>query len=144
MKVEAILQAKGRTVEKIRPEATVPMAIHELTTRGIGALVVSSDGERVVGIVSERDLVRGLARHGTRLLEMRVGEVMSRNVPLCSPEGSVKDVMATMTRTRHRHLPVVEDGRLCGIVSIGDVVKHRLEELELETHVLRDAYIAHM
>lgn len=144
MKVEAILQAKGRTVEKIRSEATVPMAIHELTTRGIGALVVSSDGERVEGIVSERDLVRGLAKHGAALLGMRVAEVMSRNVPVCSPEGSVKEVMATMTRTRQRHLPVVEDGRLCGIVSIGDVVKHRLEELELETHVLRDAYIAHL
>jgi CBS domain-containing protein len=141
--IENILRAKGRTVETIRPEATVGFAIHELAVKGIGALVVSPDGEKVDGVISERDVVRGLARHGPGLMDMRVADVMSRNVPTCSPQGSVKDVMATMTRSRQRHLPVVEDERLTGIVSIGDVVKNRLEELELQTNVLREAYIAH-
>ena len=142
MKVEGILKAKGRSVETARPDTPLLVVIHKLSTMGIGALVVSSDGERVDGVVSERDLVTALNRNGAALLGMRAGEVMSRNVPVCSPEDSVKHVMAEMTRTRHRHLPVVDAGRLCGIVSIGDVVKNRLEELELEASVLRDVYRA--
>jgi CBS domain-containing protein len=143
MKVEAILGAKGRRVDTTLPGTTVALAIHELTTRRIGALVVSSDGERVEGVISERDIVRGLAHHGAVLPGMRVSEVMSRQVPVCSPQDTINHVMAEMTRTRHRHLPVVDAGKLCGIVSIGDVVKNRLQELELETAVLRDAYIVH-
>jgi CBS domain-containing protein len=140
MIVEMILRAKGRQTETIFPEATVPMVIDRLTTQGIGALVVTSDGEHVQGVVSERDLVRGFARHGERLFGMQAAEIMSRRVPLCTSRDSVKHVMAEMTRTRQRHLPVVEDGKLVGIVSIGDVVKSRLEEIEMETAVLRDAY----
>ena len=143
MKVEGVLHAKGSLVETIAPRATVAMAVHQLTTRGIGALVVSTDGERVEGVISERDIVRALARRGTGLLSMRVSEVMSGVVPVCSPQATIKEVMAQMTTSRQRHLPVVEGRRLCGIVSIGDVVKNRLEELELETIVLREAYIAH-
>jgi CBS domain-containing protein len=143
MTVEMILRAKGREVETIGGEATVTMAIHVLTTKGIGALVVSSDGERVDGVVSERDIVRGLARFGADILGMRVSEIISRPVPACAPSDSVRHVMAEMTRTRQRHLLVVDETKLAGIVSIGDVVKRRLEELELETNVLRDAYIAH-
>lgn len=141
MKVEAILEAKGRRVHTTLPGTNIAQAIQEMSTRGIGALVVSSDGERVEGVLSERDIVRGLARAGSVLLGMRVGEIMSRHVPVCSIQDTIDHVMAEMTRTRHRHLPVVDSGKLCGIVSIGDVVKNRLQELELETAVLRDAYI---
>ena len=143
MKVEGILEAKGRHVETTTPGAELQLVMHKLTTRGIGALVVTN-GTKVEGTISERDIVRGLARHGPRVLDLRVRDVMSRNGPTCSPDDSLQHVMAEMTRTRFRHLPVVDAaGELCGIVSIGDVVKHRLSEMELETRVLRDAYIAH-
>ncbi len=142
MKVEGILKAKGREVETIPPDASVPLVLHKLSTLGIGALVVSADGQEVLGTVSERDIVRALNRHAERVLELRVADVMSRGAPVCTPDASLHDVMADMTRSRHRHVPVVEDGRLVGIVSIGDVVKHRLEEMELEVNVLRDHYIA--
>ncbi|MGH8975480.1 MAG: CBS domain-containing protein, partial [Acidimicrobiia bacterium] len=124
-------------------EATVAVAIQLFTSKGIGALVVISDAEGVEGVLSERDVVRGLARFQGEILSMRVADVMSRPAPVCTRADTVKQVMAEMTRTRHRHLPVVDNARLAGIVSIGDVVKSRLEELELETNVLRDAYIAH-
>ena len=105
-------------------------------------MVVSADGRTVSGIVSERDVVRGLAERGTRILEVPVSELMTRDVISCTPRDTVKQVMAEMTRRRIRHLPVVEDGVLRGIVSIGDVVKNRLEEMETETNVLREVYIA--
>lgn len=143
MTVEMILRAKGREVETIRAEATVTMAIQLFTAKGIGALVVTSDGERVEGVLSERDVVRGLAKFGSDVLGMQVAEVMSEPTPMCTPDDTVKHVMEEMTRTRNRHLPVVDEARLAGIVSIGDVVKSRLEELELETNVLRDAYLVH-
>ena len=141
MRVVDILNRKGRHVETIRPDAKVLMAVHRMRMQNVGALVVSRDGARVEGVLSERDVVRSLTRHGGDLLDMSVVAVMSRGVPLCSPDDSLQLVMAQMTRTRNRHLPVVEDGILCGIVSLGDVVKHRLEEMELETSVLRDAYL---
>jgi CBS domain-containing protein len=140
MRVQEILQAKGGDVETIRPDAKVLMAVHRLRMQNIGALVVCRDGSRVEGVLSERDIVRGLTRHGAELLDMSVVAIMSRP-PVCGPDDSLTSVMAQMTRTRNRHLPVVADGQLCGIVSIGDVVKHRLEEMELETSVLRDAYL---
>ncbi len=141
MRVNDILQKKGRHVETIRPDAKVFMAVHRLRMQNVGALVVSRDGERVEGVLSERDVVRGLARHGADLLDMSVVAVMTRAVPVCAPDDLLTTVMAQMTRTRNRHVPVVDNGRLCGIVSVGDVVKHRLEEMELETSVLRDAYL---
>ncbi|MGH9183492.1 MAG: CBS domain-containing protein [Acidimicrobiales bacterium] len=142
MKVESILKSKGRTVETIAPDASIPLVVHRLTTLGIGALVVSRDGQRLEGIVSERDIVRGLARHGSRLMELRAADIMSKQVRACEPDDTITHVMAEMTRSRNRHLPVLEEGRLCGVVSIGDVVKNRLEELEMEATVLRDAYRA--
>ena len=142
MKVEAILQNKGRRVETVRPDAELLFAVHKLTTDNIGALVVSSDGKWVEGILSERDVVRALARSQGDPLGLRVSAVMSRGVPVCSRDDTLVAVMGVMTGTRNRHLPVVDDDGLCGIVSIGDVVKNRLEEVELETHVLRDAYLA--
>jgi CBS domain-containing protein len=141
MNVVDILEAKGRSVETIRPDAPIGLAIHRLSDKRIGALVVSSDGRRVDGVLSERDVVRALAHHGSRLVEMPVSKAMSPAVT-CRPDSSIRDAMATMTRTRHRHLPVVEAEHLVGLVSIGDVVKHRLDEMEMEASVLRDAYIA--
>jgi len=143
MEVASILNAKGRHVETVGPDSDVRLVLHKLATLGIGSVVVSTDGRRVEGVVSERDVVTGLNRHGARFLDLRARDVMSRNVPTCTPTDTLVAVMAVMTRSRFRHLPVVDaDGWLCGIVSIGDVVKHRLNEIELERDVLRDAYVA--
>jgi len=143
MKVESILSGKGREVQTVGSEVSLVHAIHQLSSMGIGALVVSDDGRRVDGLLGEREVVRGLARHGAGLLDLRVHEVMARSVAICSPQDTLRHAMAEMTRTRNRHLPVVDDGALCGLISIGDVVKHRLEELELEALVLRDVAIRH-
>lgn len=143
MRVRDVLRTKGADVETIRPEAKILMAVHRMRLQNVGALVVSRDGAKVEGVLSERDVVRGLTRHGAELLDMGVVAVMSRQVPVCAPDDLLVAVMDQMTRTRNRHVPVVDGaGRLCGIVSVGDVVKHRLEEMELETNVLRDAYFA--
>lgn len=144
MKVEGILKSKGRSVETIEPWATVAEAVGRLTgPPRIGALVVCEDAERrVAGIIGERDLIPALSKHGARLLEMQVAVVMSRDVPVCSPDDSIAYLMLEMTRSRYRHMPVVDGGKLSGLISIGDVVKARLEEMELETGVLRDLYIA--
>ena len=138
MKVETMLAAKGDKVVTLRPDATVATVIRMLKLEGIGALVVSEDGEKILGIISERDVVRALVDHGGEVLKMRVAELMTHTVKTCTLDANVKDVMAEMTRSRVRHLPVVRDGKLCGIISIGDVVKNRLDELETETSVLRD------
>jgi CBS domain-containing protein len=137
MNVEAILRSKGRQVATISPDATIAAAVQELTSRGIGALVVSGDGVEVEGIVSERDIVRGLTDHGADLLRRSVGELMTRRVYSCSPDDSVADLMAQMTERRVRHIPVLRDGALYGIISIGDVVKNRLDEVEFEANSLR-------
>jgi CBS domain-containing protein len=137
MDVETILRSKGRTVATIRPNETVGAAVEALVSGNIGALVASEDGEAVDGIISERDIVHALARHGAALLAQTVAEVMTRSVVTCDPTESVAELMAEMTNRRIRHLPVVRDGRLCGIVSIGDVVKNRLDEIEYEARSLR-------
>jgi CBS domain-containing protein len=137
MDVETILRTKGRAVETIRPGETVGAAIDMLVSRNIGALVASDDGEKVEGIISERDIVHALVLYGTRLLSLNVAEVMTRPVITCDPAESVGELMAEMTNRRIRHLPVVQDGRLCGIVSIGDLVKNRLDEIEYEASSLR-------
>ncbi len=104
----------------------------------IGALVVSADDTKVLGIISERDIVIGLADHGAGFLEMRVDELMTRDVITCAPTDRTGQLMAKMTDRRIRHLPVIDSGALCGIVSIGDVVKVRLDEIESEANALRD------
>jgi CBS domain-containing protein len=144
MQVRDILAAKGRRVITIRPDATIATAVHRLALERVGALVVSEDDLTIAGILSERDVVRGLAEDGADIMATgrRVAQLMTRNVSTCTPDDKVKAVMAEMTRRRFRHVPVLEEGRLAGLVSIGDVVKSRLEEMELETLVLRDAYIA--
>ena len=144
MRVREVLDAKGRGVVTVRPEASVSTVVHRLVLERIGALVVSEDGRHIAGVVTESDIVRALAKDGAAAVASgrRVAELMTRNVATCTPEDTVKRVMAEMTRRRVRHLPVVEGGGLAGIVSIGDVVKSRLGEVELEADVLRDAYIA--
>jgi CBS domain-containing protein len=142
MKVDAILKAKGARVATTRPDLTVETATHRLKMENVGALVVSNEDKTILGMISERDILQGLAAHGPALLDMRVDELMSLGVPICARDDTVTKVMAQMTRERVRYLPVVEEGRLVGIVSIGDVVKTRLGEIELETNVLRDVYLA--
>ena len=142
MKVESILTVKGSEVETIASDAPLMRAAQRMAVLHIGALVVSHDRKQLEGFVSERDIVYGIARRGRSLLQMQVRDVMHSDPPVCRPDDSLRDVMAKMTRLRVRHLPVVDHGVLCGLVSIGDVVKNRLEEMETETNVLREAYIA--
>ena len=142
MNVDGILRAKGASVVTIKPDATIGDLVRGLRDERIGAMVVSEDGRSVLGIISERDVVRGLAERGPRILEAAVAELMTRQVVSCTPRDTVKQVMAEMTKRRIRHVPVLTDGVLSGIISIGDVVKNRLEEIEMETNVLREAYIA--
>jgi CBS domain-containing protein len=137
MDVETILRNKGRGVATIGRAASIASAAHELRLREIGALVVSDDGTSVDGIISERDIVHGLAAHGAKLLDMTVQELMSPRVLTCRPEDTVSDLMARMTERRIRHFPVIADGRLAGIISIGDLVKNRIEEVEFEATSLR-------
>ena len=137
MNVETILRNKGNWVATIRPDATVAEAVDILHEHRIGALVVSEDGEGVDGILSERDIVIALADHRADLLSHTVDEIMTRTVVTCEPSDSVGDLMAEMTNRRIRHFPVVADGRLRGIVSIGDLVKSRLDEVEFEANSLR-------
>jgi CBS domain-containing protein len=141
MDVDRILRSKGATVITIRSDATVAELVRGLRDARIGAMVVSDDGWHVDGIVSERDVVRGLAERGVGIMGERMADVMTRVVATCSPHDTVKQVMSVMTLRHVRHLPVVEDGVLRGIVSIGDVVKFRLDEIQTEAGVLRDAYI---
>ena len=143
MTVAAILRAKGTHVETTGPDTTLYTVAWTLKLRSIGALVVvSPDGARIVGIVSERHIDRALIEHGEYLLGLPVSRVMTSPVLTCSSSDRVTAVMARMTRHRVRHLPVVDDGKLVGLISIGDVVKHRLDELELEANVLRETLMA--
>jgi len=137
MNVQTILRNKGRAVATIHQDATVDQAVTMLHERGIGALVVSGDGERADGIISERDIVAALALYGNELSTLRVGEVMTCPVVTCTPDDSVAGLMAEMTNRRIRHFPVLRNGRLCGIVSIGDLVKSRLDEIEFEASSMR-------
>lgn len=137
MNVNDILKAKGRDVATVAPDTTVTDAVRLLHRRGIGALVVSADGNRLDGILSERDIVHALAAHGAAVLDRRVAELMTRRVVTCTSNDTIAELMGEMTRRRIRHLPVVDRGRLAGLVSIGDVVKNRLEEMESETTSLR-------
>ena len=141
MLVRHIVSVNGADVATARPDATIADAARLLKERNIGALVVITEDGRLAGILSERDLVRGLPDHGADLLALKVKDRMTTEVTTCSPDDRVDGIMKLMTDGRFRHLPVVEEGRLVGIVSIGDVVKSRLEELEAEASQLRD-YIA--
>ena len=138
MLIGQILAGKGREVVSTRPDATVAEVAKLLKVRRIGAVVVTDDDGELCGIISERDLARGLADHGADLLQMRVRDLMTAEVSTCSPDDGIDKLMQQMTEGRFRHLPVVQEGRMIGIISIGDVVKHRLQELENEAHLLHD------
>jgi CBS domain-containing protein len=138
VQISQVLRHKGGEVATVEASASIRDALAVLAERGIGALVVSADGERIDGIVSERDIARGLHERGAALLADPVSSVMTADVRTCVRTASVHDLAQTMTDHRVRHVPVVEEGRLIGIVSIGDVVKARLDELEAERASLVD------
>jgi len=138
MTVKAILSNKGREVFTIEPTATLNAAISHLHERRIGALVVLGADQRVIGILSERDIVRALGEGGADALSQTLSQVMTRKVETCSESETIASIMERMTQGKFRHVPVVEQDRLIGIVSIGDVVKHRLFEMERESEALRD------
>ena len=143
MNVAAILSAKGNTVEVVGPDTPVTVAVHRMSIRGIGSLVVTGPEDELIGVVGERDVVRAIDHHGAaRFEELRVRDIVNQSVATCTVTDDLSEVMRRMTATRSRHMPVLENGKVVGLVSIGDVVKHRLGELELETHVLRDVYLS--
>lgn len=147
MTIAAILKDKARqadgggTLVAAKPDDTILSVSHLLTTHGIGAVLVLNPDGSIMGILSERDIVRGLAKFGADLLGRKAETIMTRNVVVCSPHDSVQDAMHLMTRRRIRHLPVTEAGRVVGMISIGDVVKKRIADTEMEAEALRH-YIA--
>jgi CBS domain-containing protein len=142
MNVAAILRQKGRAVTTAGPNATIHEVAHKLAVKRIGAIVVVSAGGEVAGIISERDIIRALARDGADCLSKPVSEFMTRQVLSCTETDTLDELMALMTAQRFRHLPVVTDGALVGIVSIGDVVKDHVAEVEMEATAMRE-YITH-
>ena len=142
MKVSDIIQTKGSVVKWIRAESSARELSVRLHADQIGAMVVSSDGKSIEGIVTERDLAYGLAAHGSDLPTIAISRLMTKVVVVCSPEDSITYAVKLMTQRRVRHLPVKQGDQLVGIISIGDVLKHRLDELELEANVMRDYAVA--
>jgi CBS domain-containing protein len=138
MNVKTILSLKGSHVITIEPHATLEAAVAILAKHRIGALVVLGADQRVIGILSERDIVRALAELGAGALTTPLAQVMTRKVVTCSQSDTVGVLMELMTTGKFRHLPVIEDEKVIGVVSIGDVVKHRLQEIEQESAALRD------
>ena len=138
MTVHTILTRKGSTVYTIEPTASIAYAAKSLADHGIGALIVTGAEGRTVGIISERDIVRTLSAKGGAALETPVAEIMTRKVVTCSRQDTLVDLMQRITEGKFRHFPVIEDRRLVGIVSIGDVVKSRLEEMEQESNAMRE------
>ena len=138
MTVWAILSSKGSTVVTIEPAASLAEATKLLSTHRIGAVIVTDSEGRVIGVLSERDIVRALADRGAAALDLRVEQAMTRRVVTAGQADTVGEIMGRMTAGKFRHIPVVEDDRLVGVVSIGDVVKYRLEEVERESNAMRD------
>src|SRR5208283_5195239 len=134
--ISAVLKSKGSSVTTIGPDATVAAAVAEMARRNIGALVVSSDGRTIEGIVSERDVTRALHSFGGVLLDKPIRLIMSSDVRTASPDENIVSLAVMMTEYRIRHVPVLEDGVLAGIISVGDVVKSRIEELEEDRDAL--------
>jgi CBS domain-containing protein len=138
MTVKEILSRKGSDVVTADPNATLSEAVQLLAARRIGAVVITGADRRIVGILSERDIVRTLAEKGAKALESPIGEVMTRKVITCGVGETVAEIMERMTIGKFRHVPVVEQGRLAGIISIGDVVKSRVEQMEHESAALQE------
>lgn len=142
MNVAAILSGKGRNVVTARPDASLEEIAQKLAAKRIGAIVVVGAGGRIDGIVSERDIIRAVSERGAGCLVEPVSGIMTRSVQSCDIADTLDELMERMTIGRFRHLPVVEDGNLVGIVSIGDVVKHHIAEVEMEASALRGYIVA--
>jgi CBS domain-containing protein len=138
MQISQLLEGKGAFVATVRPEVPIIDVAKEMTDRKIGSLVVSDDGNTIAGIVSERDVVSAISRFTSAILDEPVRTIMSTTVQTCRSDDVVDSLMATMTDQRIRHIPVVDDGRLVGIVSIGDLVKARMDELERDRDALEN------
>ena len=138
MNVRTILAAKGGEIVSIEPTADLSAAAKLMSARRIGAVVIRGVGGRLSGILSERDIVRAVAEHGATALALPVAQAMTRNVMTCGEDDTVAELMEQMTAGKFRHIPVVNDGHLVGLVSIGDVVKQRVEEFERESEAMRD------
>jgi CBS domain-containing protein len=138
MNVKAILAAKGGDIINIEPTADLAAAANLLSKHRIGAVVICGAGGRLAGILSERDIVRAMAEHGASSLTLPVGQVMTRNVITCGENDSIADLMERMTAGKFRHMPVLKADRLIGVISIGDVVKMRLQEIESDAAAMRD------
>jgi CBS domain-containing protein len=141
MNVASILKGKGADIITAKADDAISVVASLLGEHSIGAVLVMGDGQDVQGVISERDIVRGLASSGTGCLNMKASELMTSNVISCAPSDTIDQVMSLMTDKRIRHLPVMEDGILKGFISIGDVVKRRMDEVEQEAAAMRD-YIA--
>ena len=141
MNVESILEGKGTEVVTIAPEASIKRAADWLRAKNLGVLVVTNH-DAILGIISERDIVRALSQYGEKVVSMQVKDIMTHDLITASLGDDVTHLMRLMIRHRVRHMPVLRNGKLAGIISIGDLVKHRLDDLELEANVLRDVYIA--
>jgi CBS domain-containing protein len=141
MSIQSILDRNRAEVVTIRATDTVKSAADRMRERSIAALVVKS-GDAITGLISEREIVHAVSRHGERALSMVVADIVTHATITVAPDDALKRAMSLMTHHRVRHLLAIADGKLVGIVSIGDVVKHRLEDLETESNVLRDAYLA--
>jgi CBS domain-containing protein len=142
MNVSNILEVKGNEVMTVRPADTVRDVARRLIQENVGALVVSAGGAALDGIISERDISRGVAFHGSSIGSMLASDLMTRGVVTCSPDDRISDTARVMTERRIRHLPVKDGTRIVGIISIGDILKYRLDEVMLETRVLRDIALA--
>ncbi|MGQ0672645.1 MAG: CBS domain-containing protein [Hyphomicrobium sp.] len=142
MRVSDILASKGSAVKTIAAGESIRALAQRLRTDAVGAMVVVAPSGAIEGIISERDVARGLAEHGSQVAALAVADLMTRAVITCGPDDSIAGISKVMTQRRIRHLPVVEGGSLVGLISIGDVLKHRLEEVQLEASVLRDYAIA--
>ena len=138
MNVKTILAAKSGDIIGIEPTADLAAAAKLLSAHRIGAVVIRGAGGRLAGILSERDIVRALSEHGADALKLSVGQVMTRNVTVCNEDETIASIMERMTTGKFRHLPVVTKGELTGLISIGDVVKQRVDEIERESEALRD------
>lgn len=141
MNVASILKEKGRAVATANPDATLQDICEKLSLKRIGAVVIVAEGGKVAGIISERDIIRAIAKQGCDALNLRVGEIMTQDIETCQENDPIDELMEAMTKGRFRHLPVIEDDALVGIISIGDVVKNHVAEVEMEVSAMR-SYLA--
>ena len=142
MNVKMILKNKGGDVISLRPEDTVQTASAILTTNKIGALPVKNSAEKLVGILSERDIVRGLHENGKSCIDLLVQDLMTNNVITCAIEESIEDIQQKMHNGRFRHIPVIEDGKICGVISQGDITHISIEKAQTEANMMRELAIA--